>query len=125
MTAQLRIAERCVGDVTVLDLAGRLEVADGDIEFVSAVDALLAAGRAKIVVNLRDVVRIDSGGIGVLVAKYVSAQKRGGDLKLLHLTPHTHRPLAVTRLLTVLESYDDEGAAIAGFARGGAAREVG
>jgi anti-sigma B factor antagonist len=120
MAAQLRITERHVGDVTLLDLAGRLEIGDGDIEFAACVDALISAGGRKLLVNLRDVVHIDSGGIGVLVSKQASLRKRGGDLRLVHLPESTHRALAVTRLLTILDTFQSESEAIASFGTGAA-----
>jgi anti-sigma B factor antagonist len=115
MATQLRIAQRSIGDVTVLDLDGRLEIGDGDIEFTACVDRLILAGRHNVLVNLRDVVHIDSGGLGALLAKHISLRKRGGDLKLLHLTESTHRALAVTRLLRVIEVFHSEADAIASF----------
>jgi anti-sigma B factor antagonist len=117
MATQLRITERRAGDVTVLDLDGRLEIGDGDIEFGAFVDALIRAGQRKILVNLRDVVHIDSGGIGVLVAKHTSLRRRGGDLRLCNLPDSTHRAFAVTRLLTVLDTFRSESEAIASFER--------
>lgn len=115
MGAQLRIGERQVGQVVVLDLAGRLEIADGDIELRACIDRLFTEGRIRLLINLREVEHIDSGGISLLIAKYFGARKRGGDLKLLHLTARTHRALAVTRLLTIFETFDDEAAALASF----------
>ena len=117
MAAQLRITERRVGDVTVLDLDGRLEIGDGDIQFAACVDALIRAGQRKVLVNLRDVVHIDSGGIGVLVGKHTSLRRRDGALKLCQLPESAHRALAVTRLLTILDSFPSESEAIASFAR--------
>lgn len=115
MSAQLRITERRAGDVTVVDLDGRLEIGDGDIEFAACLDALIRAGQRKILVNMRDVVHIDSGGIGVLVAKHTSLRRRGGDLRLCNLPDSTHRAFAVTRLLTVLDTFPSEPEAIASF----------
>jgi anti-sigma B factor antagonist len=118
MAAQLRITNRDAGDVTLLDLDGRLEIGDGDIEFAACVDALIDAGEKNIVVNLRDVVHIDSGGIGVLMLKQASLRRRGGDLRLVHVPESTHRALAVTRLLTVLDTFHSESEAIASFGTG-------
>lgn len=115
MPAPLRITERRAGDVTVLDLAGRLEIADGDIELRACIDRLFALGVSKLIINMRDIEHIDSGGISLLTSKCFNARKRGGDCKLLHLTARTHRTLAVTRLLTIFETFDDEAAAIAAF----------
>ena len=99
----------------VLDLDGRLEIGDGDIEFVACVDRLIQTGQRKLIVNLRSVVHIDRGGLGALLAKHVSLRTRGGDLKLLHLTESTHRALAVTRVLRVVETFHSESDAIASF----------
>lgn len=115
MATQLRIRQRRSGDVTLLDLVGRLEIGDGDVELTACIDGLIAAGARNVVVNLRDVVHIDSGGLGALLAKHVSLRKRGGDLKLLHLSESRHRALAVTRVLEVLESFQSEADAIASF----------
>jgi anti-sigma B factor antagonist len=120
MAAQLKITRRPVGDVMVLDLVGRLEIGDGDIEFAACLDELIRAEKRKVVVNLRDVVHIDSGGIGVLVSKQASLRRRGGDLRLLHLPDSTHRALAVTRLLTVFDTFRSESDAIASFGTGAA-----
>lgn len=115
MAAQLKITERRIADVVLLDLNGRLEIGDGDIEFAAWVDALISAGERKVLVNLRDVVHIDSGGIGVLVSKQASLRRRGGDLRLVNLPESTHRALAVTRLLTILDTFESESEAVASF----------
>lgn len=120
MAAQLKITKRREADVMLLDLDGRLEIGDGDIEFAACVDELIRAGERKFIVNLHDVVHIDSGGIGVLVSKQMSLRRRGGDLRLLHLPDSTHRALAVTRLLTVFDTFQSESDAIASFGTGAA-----
>jgi anti-sigma B factor antagonist len=115
VATQLRITQRHFGDVTVLDLDGRLEIGDGDIELTACVDGLIREGRLKVIVNLRDVVHIDSGGLGALLTKHISLRKRGGDLKLLHLTDSAHRALSVTRVLTVVDAFHSETEAIGSF----------
>ena len=102
----LRIVEREVGDVTVLDLTGHLVLDDGDIVFRDAVDGLIGRNRLKIVVNLEDVSYIDSAGIGVLIARYLSLRRRGGDMKLAHLTNRSHRVMTITHLLTVFDAHE-------------------
>ena len=115
MTARLLITEERVADMTILRLSGRFELDDGDVMFRNCIDRLVAEGRVWIVLDLRHVVRIDSAGIGMLVAKYLSARKRGGIIKLLHLTAHSGQLLQITRLNTIFEIFDDEAAAIRSF----------
>lgn len=111
----LRIVERVVGGITVLDMAGRLVLDQGDAAFRDRIADLLARGQKLILLNLGEVSYIDSAGVGVMVAKLLSARRAGGDMKLLHLTPRSTRVMTITKLLTVFEAFDDEPEAIRSF----------
>ena len=115
MSSRLKIVESRAGDVTVLRLTGRLELEDGDFVFRDHVNGLIAEGRVKIVLDLNDVTRIDSAGIGMLVSKYLSTQNRGGTIKLLHLTRRSDHLMDITRLATVFEIFDQEEDAVRSF----------
>jgi anti-sigma B factor antagonist len=115
VTARIHIVEEHAGDVAVLRLAGRLELDEGDIVFRNYVDRLVAEGRLKILLDLQNVDRIDSAGMGMLVSKYLSTRKRGGTIKLLHLTRHSDHLLDITRLATIFEIFDDEAEALGSF----------
>jgi anti-sigma B factor antagonist len=112
----MTLQERRVGDVTILDLAGRLVLEDGDALLRTRINQLAAEGRLRIIVNLKDVTYVDSCGVGVLIAKYVSLRRKGGDVKLLHLTPRSHRLMEISKLLSVFETFDAEDRAVASFA---------
>lgn len=114
-TPVLRIVERVVEGVTVLDLTGRLVLDEGDAAFRDGVAGLLARGQNRLVVNLANVTYIDSAGVGMLVAKMLSVRRAGGDMKLLHLTARSNRVMTITKLLTVFEAFDDEQQAIRSF----------
>ena len=115
MPPRIRIVEEHVGDVTILRLNGRLELEQGDLAFRDYINNLVADGRSNILLDLKDVTRIDSAGIGMLVSKYLTARKSGGTIKLLHLTQHSDHLLDITRLATVFEIFDDEAAALRSF----------
>ena len=115
MTAHVQITEEHAGDITILRMAGRLELDEGDIVFRDHVDRLVAEGTRKIVLDLKNVVRIDSAGIGMLVSKFLSTRKRGGTMKLLHLTRHSDHLMDITRLTTVFEIFEDEAEALRSF----------
>ena len=112
----MTLTEREIGDVTVLDLAGRLVLDEGDTMVRMRVNELIAANRLKILVNLRDVTYIDSCGLGVLVAKLVSLRNKGGDLRLLNLSPRTGRVFSISKLQNVFETFESESQAVASFA---------
>ena len=112
----LRVTLEQRGDITVLQLAGRLVLEDGDAVFREAVNALIGDNRINMVVDLADVTAIDSAGIGVLVGRFLSVRRRGGDMKLANLTVRSHRVMTITQLLKVFDCFDSVDEAVAGFA---------
>jgi anti-anti-sigma factor len=118
----MTLNEREIGDVTVLDLTGRLVLDEGDTMLRTRVNELVGRNRLKVVVNLHDVTYIDSCGLGVLIAKLVSVRNKGGDLRLLHLSPRTARVFAISKLENVFETFDSEVDAIASFSDSQGAR---
>jgi anti-sigma B factor antagonist len=116
MTRRLAIDERQIGDVTILDLQGRLVLDDGDASCAEHIDLLARQGRTRILLNLQHVSYIDSAGVGALVAKYVSLRKRGGDLKLLRLSARVRRVITIARLLSIFETFESEELAVRSFA---------
>ncbi len=111
----LRITNREVDGVLVLDLEGRILLGEESNALRERVKGLLGQGRRKILLNLEQVSYIDSAGLGTLVSAFTSARSQGGFLKLLHLTKKFRDTLQVTKLLTVFDVFDDEVAAIKSF----------
>ena len=74
--------------------------------------------RCKIVLNLAEVNYIDSSGVGELVSSFTTVAKEGGQLRLLNLTTKIKEILAITRLLTVFQVYDNEQKALSGWLNG-------
>lgn len=98
----MEIVERRVGDVTILRLIGRLELDAGDVVLRDHVNRLVEEGRVDLVLDMSEVT-VDSAGIGMLVAKYLTVRKRGGRFRLMNVTERTSRLLHVTRLESVFE----------------------
>ena len=113
--AQLNIKERQSGDVTVLDLSGKVTIGEGSVQLREAVRRLLDEGKKNILLNLGDVSYVDSSGIGELVSSYTTAGNAGGHLKLLNLTKKIQDLLMITKLLTVFETFEVEQDALASF----------
>lgn len=117
MAEVMRISEHAVGDVTVLRLEGRMILEEGDLPFRACVERLVTAGRIRLVVDFSGVTYMDSAGIGMLAAKYLTVRRTGGDLKLLRLTPRAYHLLSITKLTTVFEAYESEEEAVRSFER--------
>jgi len=113
--ADINISERQAGDVAVLDLNGKVTIVEGSVALRNAIRRLLGEGKNKILLNLGGVGYIDSSGIGELVSSFTAVNKEGGVLKLLNLTQKIQDLLAITKLLTVFDVYEDEAEALASF----------
>lgn len=113
----MTIHERVVDGVTILDLEGRLVVGDGDRQLRDHINTVVHRGQDKLLLNLSGVTALDSGGVGVLVWKFVTVTRQGGELKLFNLSQRTHNVLMITKLLTVFESFESEAQAVASFKR--------
>ena len=111
----MEIDERTVGDVVVLDIKGRVQLGEGDEMLKDKVNSLLNQGRKKIILNLAEVPYIDSAGLGEVVRTFTTVSRQGGNLKLLNLTKRITDLLAITKLLTVFDTYDSEQEAVQSF----------
>jgi len=111
----MKIETRTVNGVTVLDVSGKITLAEGSVDIRKSVRDLMDSGRDQILLNLGDVKYIDSSGIGELVSSFTTVTNKGGKLKLLNLTLKIRELLAITKLLTVFECFDDEGEAVKSF----------
>ena len=112
----LSISERRVGNVTILDLKGQVRMGGGAVELHKAIGCLLDEGKTQILLNLSEVTHIDSSGLGELVASHISVGKKGGEIKLSHLTERLRELMTITKLLTVFDVHDNESEAVASFA---------
>ena len=112
----MQIEERTNGDVLILDVKGRITLGEGDELLKDKVNSLLNQGKKKIVLNLADVPYIDSAGLGEIVRTYTTVSRQGGSLKLLSLTKRITDLLAITKLLTVFETFESENDAVQSFA---------
>ncbi len=117
------------GDVTILDLTGRLslgeEVAFGPgsgVVLGETVRELIKKGQRKFVLNLAGLTYVDSSGVGQLVGALTTARNQDGDVKLLKPSSQIVGLLKTTKLDTVFDIHEDEAAAIQSFSKGAAAR---
>jgi anti-sigma B factor antagonist len=113
--AAMKIVERQVGDVVILDLHGKILIGEGDDALREAVTKLVDSGKTKLLLNLADVPYVDSAGLGEIVRCYTTVSKKGGKLKLLNLTKKIQDLLSITKLLTVFETFEDESEAVKSF----------
>ena len=110
LTVQTQIS----GDVFILHCNGRIAYGDECAVLRERVVDMLP-GTPKIVVNLKGVNYIDSGGLGMLVGLLVSARNRGGELKLASPRKRVKDVLRRTNLDTIFRVYENNDEAVAAF----------
>ena len=111
----MQIAERVVGNVTILDLKGKITLGEGDEALKEKINTLIQQDRKKLLLNLAEVPYIDSAGLGEIVRTYTTVSRQGGQLKLLNLTKRITDLLSITKLLTVFDTFDAEQEALDSF----------
>ena len=113
----VKLTTRQVGDVTVIDVAGRITLGEGSSVLRDALRDLVSKNQKKILLNLGEVSYIDSSGIGELVSGFTTVTNGGGALKLLNLNKRVKDLLQITKLYTVFDVKEDEAAGIKSFGK--------
>jgi anti-anti-sigma factor len=111
----MTIVERFVGDVTILDIYGRVTSDEGAHPLGASIRHLLHRGRRDVLMNLEAVPYIDSTALGEIVRSYTTALQMGGAVKLLHVGERIRVLLATTKLMHLMPMFEVEGDAIASF----------
>ena len=111
----MEIQERTIEGVVVLDLTGKLTIGEGDELLKERISNLVQQGHRNLLLNLEGVPYIDSAGLGEIVRTYTTVSRQGGKLKLVNLTTRITALLAITKLLTVFETYESQDEAVKSF----------
>ena len=111
----VKLTTRQIGDVSVVDVAGRITLGEGSSALRDTLREMVSKGQKKVLLNLGEVSYIDSSGIGELVSAFTTVTNGGGQLKLLNLTKRVKDLLQITKLYTVFDVHDSEVSAIRSF----------
>lgn len=119
--SDLSISTRQSGNITIVDLGGKIALGESNRALHDAIRELIDNGQKNILLNVANVTVIDSSGLGELVASYASVERSGGSLKLTNLSDRFIELITITKLYTVFDVFDNEADALASF---GAASEA-
>lgn len=111
----MEIHIRMTGGVTIVDLSGNLIIGKSEESLRETINLMIAEKRTHLLLNLSEVPIIDSSGIGALIKSFTSVKAAEGKLKVLKPSRMARQLLTITGLLSVLETYEDESAAISSF----------
>ncbi len=111
----MKIEKRRSGDVTILDLKGKILFGDGIDELRQSINESIKANEKHLVLNFADVPYLDSTGLGEVVRSYTTLKKEGGAVKIANLSNKVKDLMMVTKLITVFETYENENDAVKSF----------
>ncbi len=106
---------RKVGNVTVVDLDGRITLGESTGTLRNTLRSLLDAGDKRLLLNMHGVSYVDSAGLGELVSAYTTATNAGGVLKLVNVQDKLNSLMQVTKLFTIFPIFDNEKTAVESF----------
>lgn len=111
MSVQINITE----NVVVAAVQGKLMGGPDTQACHNKMKRLIAEGHQQIVIDLSGVEWVNSSGLGMLVACYTSCRNAGGHFKIAGPTEKTKSLLKMTKLITVMESFENTEQAIRSF----------
>jgi anti-sigma B factor antagonist len=123
-TQRSKVTTRELGDAVVVDIAGRIALAEGTGLMRDAIRPLVEQEKKYIIINLAAVDFVDSSGLGELVRTHASVRSHGGQLRLANPSKHVHDLLKMTKLDRVLDIEQDEASALNSFEQGPASAKA-
>ena len=111
----LKVTRREQDGISILELTGRLTFGPEDILLNDEIRHAIAARRVRLVVDLAEVDKIDSAGLGTLLYARAELRRAGGSLALANLKPAHLKTLLVAKLETVFNVFGSELDAINSF----------
>jgi anti-sigma B factor antagonist len=111
----MKFSKREVGGVTILEPKGKITIGAGDVALRGALEEIIQGDDSKILLDLKGVKKMDSSGLGELIAAHNSVTEAGGSIKLMNLPSKLHGVLGITQIVSVFDVFDDESEALASF----------
>jgi len=111
----IKVSTRMIDGVVIVDLFGQLRLGEGTSKLRQVVQDLLGEGYKKILLNMENVLHVDSSGIGELMGCYTSVKGKGGELKLLQLNKNVRNLMEVTRLYSIFDTHEDLATAVRSY----------
>jgi anti-sigma B factor antagonist len=111
----VKLTTRHRDGVAIVETSGKVTLGEGTSTLRRNIRELVDTGTRQIILNMADVTYMDSSGVGELLASHTTVAAAGGELKLLNVSPRVHEILAITRMDTIFEIFDDEQLAVDSF----------
>ncbi len=101
----MKIKQKTDGDITVVELSGKVMGGPDHDKFKSAVTEMLEAGSRKFILNLEGVPWVNSTGLGILISGFTSIKNAGGVMKVCSVNERVLSIFYISQLENVFEVF--------------------
>lgn len=106
------ISTDLVGDVLIARIRGELDISTVPLFKKRLVSKTEDTDVKVLVLNLKGVTFIDSSGLGAILGRYRSLQKKDARVLLVGLKPQVKKILTMAGILTIMNEYKNEESAL-------------
>ena len=108
----MKISTREIDDATILAPKGKISIGVGDVQLREAIDEAVNRGVRNLLLDLNGVTRMDSSGMGELIAGHKKLSRLGGNFKLVNMPPRLLNSLGASQIVSVLDVFANEAEAL-------------
>lgn len=111
MSNQINIVEH-PSDVIVVSLSGKFTKHEAFDEVSTQIENYLNKGKRRFIVELNDVVTINSSGLNLLVRMFTKVRNKGGNLMIVNTSKVVDKLFEISKLNTIFSIFADEVSAL-------------
>jgi len=111
----MKISTRKIENVTFVEPKGKITIGSGDVLLRDTINEAVSSGSKNILVDLKDVSKMDSSGLGELVAAHNTVTQGGGAIKLVNIPSKIYSIFGVAQIISVMDVFDDIDEAVGSF----------
>jgi anti-sigma B factor antagonist len=114
MAAKIKVEIKDNG-IMVIEPKGNYVGGDETDELRDTIKKLSEADNKKLVIDLGEVLYLNSTALGVLISAHTNYTKREGKIKLCNLNKNLENLFVITKLALIFDSYESQEEAVASF----------
>jgi stage II sporulation protein AA (anti-sigma F factor antagonist) len=99
-------------NVLIVRLIGELDHHNADGVRKQMEDAILRGSSDHVILSLKELVFMDSSGLGVILGRYKQVKAKGGKMAVCDVSPSVYRLFELSGLFKILAIYDNERSAL-------------
>jgi anti-sigma B factor antagonist len=113
--SSIKITEIKDKDIVIIAPKGNFVGGDETDELRDAIKKISDGGNKKLIIDLGEVLYLNSTALGVLISAHANYSKREGKIKLCQLNKNLENLFVITKLALIFDSYPTQEEAVNSF----------